>query len=292
VVVLAKRNWNRGRADRRGALRLAVFMLVLGMLRWLVSTHLLPGTDTVGYFFSALGDYLLSSAIIWLLYLALEPMLRARWPQAIITWNRLLSGKFMDEQLGSHILLGVFLGIFMAWVMFLRSYWYASGQDALGLSSNLPLMGTRGWISQLFEHLNSAIWAGLLICFMLFGLKQLVKWNWLVAIIAAVILTLREDRLSTSQMPVVDGVIYVGVFMVVFYSIIRYGLVSAAILLLTINTLSGASLSADFNTWYAPGGIATAVLIGGLAVFGFWRSMGNQEFAPLVPAKAGSIARV
>ncbi len=294
VVVLAKRNWTRGRADRRGALRLAVFILVLGMLRWLVSAHLLPSTDTVWYFFSAFGDCLFSSALMWLLYLALEPMLRARWPQAIITWNRLLSGKFLDEQLGSHILLGVFLGIFMGWVMFLRSYWYASGQDTLSLSNNFPLMGTRGWLHQLFEHLNSAIWAGLLICFMLFGLKQIVKWNWLVAIIASVILTLREDRLSSSNVPMVDAGIYIGLFMLLFYCIIRYGLVSAAILLLTINALGGAALSADFNTWFAPGGIATAALIGGLAVFGFWRSMGHQEFAPLggpsakVPSMAAS----
>jgi hypothetical protein len=254
-----------------------------------VSAHLLPAPDTVWYFFSAFGDYLFSSALMWLLYLALEPMLRARWPQAIITWNRLLSGKFLDEQLGSHILLGVFLGIFMGWVLFLRSYWYASGQDTLSLSSNLPLMGTRGWINQLFEHLNTAIWAGLLTCFMLFGLKQIVKWNWLVAIIASVILTLREDRLSSSNVPIVDAVIYIGLFMLLFYCIIRYGLVSAAILLLTINALGGASLSADFNTWFAPGGIATAVLIGGLAVFGFWRSMGNQEFAPLGGGPAAKI---
>jgi serine/threonine-protein kinase len=279
VVVLARRNWLRGRADRRGALRLAIFTLVLGLLRWLTTAHLTPTTDVIWQFFSAFGEYLFSASLMWLLYLALEPALRAKWPQAIITWNRLLSGKFLDEQVGSHILMGVFLGVFMGWVMFLRSYWYASDQDTLAMSNQLPLMGTRGWFAQLFEHVNSAIWAGMLTCFMLFGLKQVVKWNWLVALIASVILTLREDRLSNSQVPIVDGVLYVGLFILLFYSIIRFGLISAAIQLLTVNTLGGASLSADLNTWYAPGGIATAVMIGALAIFAFWRSMGNQEFA-------------
>jgi hypothetical protein len=41
--------------------------------------------------------------------------------------------------------------------------------------------------------------------------------------------------------------------------------------------LMGVNLSADLTTWYAPFGILTALLVAALAIFGFWRSMGDQE---------------
>jgi predicted Ser/Thr protein kinase len=282
ISVLARRNWVRGRADRKGALRIATFMTCLAGARWFLMAHLLPSFDTIWYFFGAIGDWLFSGVIMWMLYLALEPGLRARWPKAIITWNRLLNGKFMDEQLGSHILLGVFMGIFLGFVMFLRSYWYASDQDALSLSNEIQMMGTRGWLAKLADYAFSAVWFGMIICFALFGLKRLLRWEWLAALTAAILLTFREDRVVHSNLPIVDAAVYIGLFMILLYFIIRYGLIPAMVTMLTANMLGGAALSADLTTWYAPGGIAAAVFVAGLAIFGFWRSLGNQEFAPLV----------
>ena len=39
-------------------------------------------------------------AVLWLVYLALEPAVRARWPHSIMTWNRVLAGRWLDAQVG------------------------------------------------------------------------------------------------------------------------------------------------------------------------------------------------
>jgi hypothetical protein len=42
--------------------------------------------------------------LLWQLYLAFEPFLRQRWPESIVTWNRLLSGRWQDTLVGTHLL--------------------------------------------------------------------------------------------------------------------------------------------------------------------------------------------
>lgn len=279
VLVLARRNWTKGRADRRGALRLAAAMFALKAFAWFMGAHIRPTQGILSAFFNACGDWLFAGATCWMIYLALEPFLRARWPQSIITWNRLLAGKVADEQVGTHMLVGIALGIFLGWVLFFRSYWTGANQLGLSTTNLYPLLGVRNWLEILTEQLTSAIWFGLLLCFLLFGLRRLVRWDWLVALIAAVLMTLVFEQLDQSKTVWLDAGIKISAYLILAYAVSRFGLISAVMLIFSVNALGGANISADLTTWYAPYGIVTVLLIAGLAIFGFWRSMGDQEFA-------------
>ena len=92
VVLLARRNWRLGRTDRRGALRIAAAKLVLGLVVWMGFVHPVQGEQMIFYFFLAAAEWITISAMIWLLYLALEPAVRSRWPHSLSTWNRVLAG--------------------------------------------------------------------------------------------------------------------------------------------------------------------------------------------------------
>ena len=48
---------------------------------------------------------------MWVLYLALEPYVRRYWPQAIISWTRVLGGRWRDPLVGRDVLYGVILGV-------------------------------------------------------------------------------------------------------------------------------------------------------------------------------------
>ena len=50
-------------------------------------------------------------AFLWLFYIALEPDLRQRWPHRIISWSRLLAGRWHDPLVGRDLLIG---GLFVA----------------------------------------------------------------------------------------------------------------------------------------------------------------------------------
>ena len=109
--LLARHNLRLGRGDRRGALRLAGFGFLTTMASWATGAHHVPvlGSE-FNAFLTALASCLLLSGMLWLVYVALEPYVRRRWPGRIIGWNRLLAGDWRDPLVGRDVLLGAFFG--------------------------------------------------------------------------------------------------------------------------------------------------------------------------------------
>src|SRR5207245_5320331 len=60
--------------------------------------------------FQLLGEAILAGMIAFLLYLAVEPYFRRRWPKLLIGWTRLLSGRFRDPMVGRDVLIGTVVG--------------------------------------------------------------------------------------------------------------------------------------------------------------------------------------
>ncbi len=50
------------------------------------------------------------ASLLWLFYLALEPYVRRFWPQALISWARLLGGSLRDPLVGRDVLVGIAWG--------------------------------------------------------------------------------------------------------------------------------------------------------------------------------------
>jgi len=60
----------------------------------------------------------------WILYLALEPIVRRRWPDSIISWSRLLAGRLRDPLVGRDILIGCLAGVLLAaGLMAIHLFW-------------------------------------------------------------------------------------------------------------------------------------------------------------------------
>jgi len=76
-VGLAWRNWQQGRSDRKGAFRLAGFVMV-----GFIVAALIGGSWGVG---NIQTSYLVSAGVIWLVYMGLEPYVRRRWPVMLIS---------------------------------------------------------------------------------------------------------------------------------------------------------------------------------------------------------------
>ena len=115
---LARQNARRGRGDHRGARKLVVLVLFLGVLDWLLGERHVPIlTDEIALFYLWMARATLTAAIAWIAYFAVEPYVRRFWPQILITWNRLLEGKFHDPLVGRDILIGSLCGILLVLVM-------------------------------------------------------------------------------------------------------------------------------------------------------------------------------
>lgn len=116
AILLAIRNLRLGRGDRRGAVRLSLFILIAGV----VSNSLETGNPQM---LVTRGPTLIPfvAALAWLLYIALEPHLRRVWPETMIGWSRLLSGDIRDPLVGRDLLVGVLIAVGDALMLGLHS---------------------------------------------------------------------------------------------------------------------------------------------------------------------------
>ena len=277
VALLARRNWRLGRTDRKGALRIAGAQLVLSALAWLGWVHAVPNNSMVGLIERNLADWLFSAGLVWLVYLALEPAVRARWPHSIVTWNRLLAGRWLDPQVGAHILIGAAAGSVM-WLGFQVMGAYLSPADNMNSGGGLALaLGTRHWIGATSSTIANALRASMIGFFAIFGLRALVRRDWIASLLAAVFFTLLEGEVINSPQWQLVGAIYVVIYAVLIFVLLRYGLVATIAGIVFVNEFINITIGADWRAWYVPSGLATLLLLLGIALFAFWRSLGTRD---------------
>jgi serine/threonine protein kinase len=274
AITLARRNYRQGRGDREGALRLAGIMFVLEMLLWLCRAHLVLAFSTIGLLIVQISTALFISGSTWVLYLALEPWVRKRWPQAIISWSRALSGQFRDPLVGRDILFGVMLGVVWILIFQFRSIQMMHRGAAPPLQSQEYLMGGREALGAWLLQIPQSIVFTLLFFFLLLGLKVLLRKDWLAAIAFVAVYALPLG-LSSSHVAVElpsEILIYSVAVLLVF----RFGLVPLACAIFTVDMLANVPFSADLSAWYMPASVLALLSIVALAAWGFYQSLGGE----------------
>jgi hypothetical protein len=275
-ILLARNNWKKERVDKKGALRLAMACFVLVAITWTGLTHPVASSGMFGFVWAITANGLLDSAILWVLYLALEPALRSRWPHAIVTWNRILAGRWKDAQVGSHVLIGAALGTGL-WVLLMLP----TGPKNM-LSSGISLwqlLGTRQWVGSYAANMADALMFGPLYFFTIFGLRHFLKKDWLAAIAASILFTISQDEVFTDADWERTAVTFVILYSILMFVLLRVGLVALVIALFSFNALNRLCLGTDLRAWWTPDGLATMILILGMTAYAFWRSVGTRELS-------------
>jgi Kef-type K+ transport system membrane component KefB len=117
---------------------------------------------------------------------------------------------------------------------------------------------------------------GLLAFLVIFGLRTLVRKDVLAAVLAAVVFTLQQSEV-VNDADWVGAAIYVVAFSVLIFALLRYGLLATIAAVYFMNSFGAITLDADWKAWFAPAGLATLLLLLGIALFAFWRSLGSRE---------------
>ena len=106
-AMLARRNLRLGRGDRSGAFRLAAFVFAAWAVAWFFGAHHVPNFAEFAALHGVFGlGAFLAPVSSGLLYIALEPYVRRRWPATLVSWSRLLAGGFRDPLVGRDVLVG------------------------------------------------------------------------------------------------------------------------------------------------------------------------------------------
>jgi serine/threonine-protein kinase len=279
-ILLARRNWRKDRVDKKGAARVAIAELLIVITIWIGQVHPLPGTETLGLLINSAGEWVFSAILLWTLYLALEPAVRAHWPHSIVTWNRVLAGRWKDAQVGSHILIGAAVGAGM-WTTFELIRVVAGPKNNLSQGLSLwQLLSTRAWFGSYASVMDESLKLGLIAFFGIFGLRQLLKKDWLAALAAALLFTMMNGDIGsegTGQGVLLATAIYTSLYSGLLFVLLRVGLVSTISAVFFINGTNHICLGADWKAWWAPSGFATIFLLLALTCYAFWRSIGARD---------------
>jgi serine/threonine-protein kinase len=286
AVFLARRNLRQGRSDRKGAFKISIFVFLVGLAgNLLIADHIPDLTKEIPLLLKMAAYSLLAAVTIGLIYLALEPYVRRRWPSLIISWNRLLVGDWRDPMVGRDILVGGMLGLghtAAIYVTVLLATW-SSGRA-------VPNSGLDIWYLEGVRHL----WANFLI-FLPFGV--FAPFFFLLLLILLVTL-FRKQWLATAVFWIllfsVTGLSFYrgshwadwfGAALITTIAVVciaRFGLLAMISRAVFFELSFHNAITSDFSSWYFGNTIFAAVVLLSLAVYGFYTSLAGQ---PLLKRK-------
>jgi len=276
---LARRNVRAGRADRRGARTLAVWTGGALLLSGLVSTHYAGTLSLVwGRFLQQLGFILFWSTLTWMDYLALEPFVRRRWPEAMISWTRLLAGRTGDPLVGRDVLIGMaggFLIVFLGDMVAMLPEWL--GQLPLMPRGSGSMMRSLGPVSlfagELLRRPSRILLETTVILFGILLAHAILRNRWVAtAALIAIFSVLMLDTGDTVG-SVLRTVFLIGISV---WLLSRVGVLSYVAAWFVVFTMLDLPLSLDPSAWYAARSAITAAMLLGVAGWAFYCSLGNR----------------
>lgn len=177
AALLARRNFRLGRGDRRGAFRVAFGIFSILVITLLLNANHVASPAEIGLLLPGISAALLLAAISWLLYVALEPYARRRWPKTLVSWSRLLSGQWRDPLVGRDVLVGVTTGVVMtaiaAWAIAIAGRYTAPEQPELFDTD--VLLGLRTLIASITIRIPLVFAAGIANYIFLFLLRIIAR---------------------------------------------------------------------------------------------------------------------
>jgi hypothetical protein len=281
AFLLARRNLKLGRGDRKGAFRLSIFVMLALMVDWIIEASHAPDlSEELGLFLTGVSAALLVGCLVWLIFIALEPFLRRRWPDGMVSWNRLIAGRFNDPMIGRDILLGAVASMAL-WLFYysetLLGRLLRMPPSQPGMSSILEDSSLGGWnvVYLCIESLYFAIAYTIVIFFFLFLLRIILRKQWL-TITAFILIVLLFTVLGAEKSRLLLDLPLNLVFCaIILFVMTRFGLVATITCWTCYFLLPDLALK-NLSAWYAGVTIALYLLVLALVGYGFYTSLGGR----------------
>jgi hypothetical protein len=294
AALLARLNVRRGRGDRSGAFRAWAVAFGALVISWVIAPHV-NGLQEVDRMFASFGRFLISTGVLYLSYLALEPYVRRTWPRVLITWSRLLAGSFRDPLVGRDLVVGTLGGVMVAAIQPLFAAvpplvgW---PQPQLYPTSVVALLGPREVMTWVTSQLSYAMQNGLIVMLMLSlmrqGLRKLggivpgiagraIGSNMMLAVVSVLIFVIVIKRNSID--PVYPG-LDLGVAALLIIALLtvafRFGLFALVWAFLIVNLTGDIGLTLDGSKPYAGVAWFVAAVVFACATLGVWMARAGE----------------
>jgi hypothetical protein len=281
AAMLARRNLRGGRGDRRGATRVAAFVVAIDLASWIFGAHHLAAfNDEAQAFFLACGQALLIGGLVWLTYLAIEPAVRRSWPNMLISWSRLMGGAWRDQRVGRDVLAGVSVGVgatLLAAIFPLVAGWLGQPEPVPHLTAPMLEAGARYWAAAFTGNVLKAVEFGMLAVFTLVMLRRVTRRQWFAVAVAALAFgPLASRDLFESGTLWLDLGFAVLLTTIMFGTILRVGLVGVIAAFTPHLILLDSPVTLRFSTWYAGPAMAALAVVVAMTAYGYWAARADE----------------
>jgi hypothetical protein len=276
AAVLARRNIREGRGDRRGAARLAGYVGAVLMLLWICDVHLTVSFGLFALFLLAVCTSVFYAALLWTVYLALEPFVRRHWPRVLVSWTNVLTGRASDAIVGRDVLIGVALGIWFT-LLFRTIAGFEVDRPANFPGEVELLLGLRSTLGVVLQEALYAIRNVLMYFFILFILRMVLRSQW-AAIVAFTAFFTLLNALGNDEMWVgaVIGLLYFGT---AAFVIVRFGGLLAFVVGAFVSPLLfDVILTRDLSAWYFGNTLFLLAIVAALAGWAFYTATGRRPW--------------
>ncbi len=280
-VMLVRRNLRMGRGDRRGAFRLALAaFFVLTLAQSIRADHTSLPVEEHALMIHIVSQGCYAALALWAFYMAAEPAVRRRWPHTLISWTRVLAGRFKDPLVARDILAGVVAGLAIALssqITHEAPLWFSRPPTFGGIGILTTLTSPRHLAYYLLLGPLLGVLYSLAMLFLLYLLHALLRREWLGQLL--LVLFAAIPQLAGVEDPV--DFVAAGFFgTLAIFVLTRFGLLASAAMLGTFLIIARVPLSLDGSAWYAGRsfallgffvvllGTSAYVSLGGKPVFG------------------------
>ncbi len=279
---MAYRNVRAGRGDMRGAMKAATFVAAVTMATWVVAPSHIPQLEIeLNRFFQMIGFSLFQGALLFSVYLAVEPSVRRLWPGSLVSWSRVTTGHWRrDPLVGRDLLIGATIGIALNVVT--RAYQVVP--LALGMPDTQPaaveLVGMLGVRDTIVAVANRVLWAmqnafiGIMVMAIL---RMFIKRQWLVIVLVAAVFTVVTTRTSTASPTFwVDFALSAFLSLGILVALFRFGLLASCVMFFVYLTTSGLALTLNTSSQYFASSAWVLALIVALIAIGYWWARADE----------------
>ncbi|MEZ5346464.1 MAG: serine/threonine-protein kinase [Pyrinomonadaceae bacterium] len=281
-ILLVRYNLKKGSGDLKGAVKLAVFIFAAVLLFKILTADWRPDFENLlNRSFALFAASLSTPLTVFVVYLAVEPLIRKRWTEVLVSWNRLLRGEFRNPMIGRDILVGFFLSVCTAILCFCSAYGrFLMNPDSIvepfRIRNSLYLNGITSSVGSLLEIIPVVVTGAFVTLFVLLIFSLLLKKRWMAisATFAFFVLTALPDAISQNDWLFLVYAVFGGVFGL--FAVLRFGFM-ALIAFIFMNVLNSVTTNTyDPSSFYFPTTIMLFALVFGIAFYAFFISIGGQ----------------
>lgn len=276
--LLALRNVRLGRSDLTGAFRITAVFVILHTVGWALWTkHIWQPDALMESFIVGLAMTLFEGLTLYMLYLAVEPFVRRRWPDAIISWTRLLSGRFRDPLIGRDLLFGSLLGVLAGLVTLIDTSlpgWLGDTPGRPGSVNLSSLGGVRLVVGEVLDRIVHSITFPMVILVLVLLLLVFLKRQWLAFSAILILFGGLSSAFTAHWYQVPFMIVFIAVML---FALLRLGLVAAVVLEAVAGILTSMPMTSDLGAWWAGGTIGAIVVLALIAGYGFVTSLGGRS---------------